>query len=127
MVNNRIEEVKKILDKHKGEFICNGKYQDITNVTIAKEIDDYYCQLFPQPLDDKELREKIAIEFFKTDCPYGEWIYATELHKEKCLAKADQILALLQPKIEEAKKEERERIRSFFDEDEMPEFLKGGE
>lgn len=80
------------------------------------------------------LREKIAIEFFKSDCPHGEWLYATEMHKEKCLRKANCILALIpteeelrrqlhladknylelknafDERLQEAKCEERERI-----------------
>ncbi len=85
---------------------------------FAKQIDGYYSQPFPQPLDDKGLREKIKgainasviIHSFKHD----DW----SIDADKG---ADQILALLQqhyhPSIEAQKlqielaiRQERERI-----------------
>ena len=67
----------------------------------------------PQPLDDKELREKIE-ELKETLC------YAVHAWERGDISYdifqlidddiTDQILIILQPKIEEAKREERERI-----------------
>ena len=73
---------------------------------IAYEI----LPLLPQPLDNKELREKIKdwwVNKDKTWCIYQR----CQDYEDGCgYCIADQILALPQPKIEEAKREERERI-----------------
>jgi len=94
------------------------------------------CQLFPQPLDKKELREKLAEleheqwivwafslmereklsperikRWQKLMIPYSE---LTEEQKDQDRKWADKSLALLQQKTEEAKREERERIDDLF-------------
>ena len=67
------------------------------------------AQALPQPLEDKKLRGKIAEAIYKefTYYPKNYRIYAC----------ADQILALLQPRIEEAIRQERERIFAWGNED----------
>jgi len=137
-MDNRIEEVKKILAQY--TLDTREKAFNARATEVAKRI----CQLFPQPLDevcpecggdgriykcldrcfsnrcpkcngygkmpqpldDKKLREKIAkflYDNFNTTSK-GSWIQLPELNEVRqwWLMKADQILALLQPKIEEA-------------------------
>lgn len=90
---DNIEEVKKIqgwIDNRMG----------VPNTFNIQLLTDFLAfirsQLLPQPLDDKKLREKIgkivsnAITADMVDGRYGSKPYT------------DQILALLQPKIEEA-------------------------
>lgn len=102
-----------------------------TDKIIGIEIENFKAfaqkhQLFPQPLGNKELLEGIADVFWKSQCcqlcsgslpnrlnPQGQ---CSKQKRLECLAKhIDQILALLQPKIEEAIKQERERIFKALD------------
>ena len=125
-INNRIDgksdlKLKGILD----EFFPYIGAKDRRNEAIYR-IDEHFSQLFPQPLDEKELREKIErildeLLFSPSENEGGSY----EL--SRCI---DQILALLQPKIEEAKREERERIKSWLRVNggvAFAEALKGGE
>lgn len=65
---------------------------------------------FPQPLDDKELREKALLA--RKECEDVEHKEGEHLNWCRPILKAqrDKALALLQPKTEEAKREERERV-----------------
>jgi len=112
---NRIEEVKKILQTNTegGYFL---RTEENFNC-VARQIDDYYCRLFPQPLTDKELREKIADKFRAEivtigisveDAKTGQ-MWGFDAERLSRIA-----LALLQPKIEEAKREERERVKTII-------------
>ena len=86
--NNRIEEVKKI---------CWD-----SNVLISDRLANQICQLFPQPLDDKELREKLTNILGKEFHPYVAECAMVPINRDFYYKVTDQILALLQPKIEEA-------------------------
>ena len=150
MTKNRVDEVKKILYGY-----TKNAYPTFDD--LAKEI----CQLFPQPLDDKDrlltkeerivciptpdeleaylatpddavaqkLRESLPPELFEK---LGFIILYTENIEKAQDAKTS---ALLQPKIEEAKRERdmvwqkgiRESRITTSDMDEILQALKGGE
>ena len=123
----RIEEVKKItelgyeivadelsrfIDEFKVDVRKPHKWRELSEDKKAYWQDRFspICQLSPQPLDDKELREKIGISIRK----YHDWNRSRgELFTFEMLL--DQILALLQPKIEEAKRQKddewKERLK----------------
>ncbi len=160
-MTNRIEEVKKILISKIGREVpdaciechykeddeeCEGCcYEDLPqllpldSLTVCPQDEAFclslatqLCQLFPQPLDDEELRgrallteeeieqakETDGVGFYvsganQPDCQIG-LIWSRRRCDDWAVAKAqlDKALALLQPKIEE----ERERIISWGDE-----------
>lgn len=113
---SRIEEVlnKAIAQDPTIKFLFYNEETDVQDnikLHIVYNLIRQICQLFPQPLDDGKLRERIAelnsacgfrlCEKYKM--PNREGMYDCD----HCIA--DQFLALLQPKIEEAKRRERER------------------
>ena len=87
---NNIEKVKKIIEQDRRDQDSLGEFAD-TAEKLARQI----CQLFPQPLDDKELEREI----------YN--LLATSRGTAFLTA---QFLALLQQKTEEARGQERERL-----------------
>ena len=102
-----IEEVKKILKKILRDFLSfTPKYKE----TIK--------ELNIEPKPDRPDREKIAKklrEIYRYDLDwYPTWAKLTQINKDRWLKKADQILALI-PDIEEAKREERERIEPMIE------------
>ena len=109
----RIEEVKKILGK--ATFSCESKGDySICQPNIDNEdmIVEQICQLFSQPLDDKELEKAIYQVLIDNTSKRRERYGDIEVtHIDTNIGDSIQpISALLQPKIEEAKREERERI-----------------
>ena len=71
----------------------------------AEELYNQFCKLFPQPLYDKELRETLRHKLVELFSGTTTWVSDKDV---------ELILALLQPKIEEAKGEERERIKKLM-------------
>ena len=113
-MTNRIEEVKKILqivwDNAIGRMRLPPK-------TAVKEfnLEDYarqICQLFPQPLDDEELEKAIFSIVLPKVCRLRPEIDIKGAQQAQ--SATTEIRALLQPKIEEAKREERERIVEIY-------------
>ena len=108
MTQDNIEEVKKILEAWQDtgtDYVVSYSFGG-----VAREIDKYYSQLFPQPSTDEELREKIA-EVLRRNM--GVRVADTIHGKEKEYFFPDmtgELLTLLQQRVEEAKKQERERI-----------------
>ena len=106
-INNRIEEVKKIAELigkaeclfQDGSYPCpEGEGINGSNICDYCKAHQIY-QLFPQPLDDKELREKIGGELgYALYCDYD-----LNLSDKEKIELADVALALLPPKIEEEK------------------------
>ncbi len=109
---DNIDKAKRILQRFFAEKKSPWDAEDATR--FASQI----CQLFPQPLDDKELREKVK-EFvcinsgdIIPNC--NECIYFNSVSEYGCChPDIDKILALL-PNIEEAKREEREGVSQFL-------------
>lgn len=117
---NRIEEVKKILDKAYGfaPITQMGEVPQRVFLSNTDGIARQICQLFPQPLTDEELREKALLTdeeiedatnslptYAVADTPghVGHGVYRDERDVMRAIAKAatDKALPLLQPKIEE--------------------------
>ena len=71
----------------------------------AEELYNQFCKLFPQPLDDKELREKLRHKLVELFSGTTTWVSDKDV---------ELILALLQPKIEEAKRELMAYIEKNF-------------
>ena len=98
---NWIEEVRKILCR-KIMVVHQGVPIDVylpDNLVI--ELGDKICQLFPQPITDEELEKKLSELRLE--------VYGAQL-TENDIA---QILTLLQQRVEEAKRQERERIANW--------------
>lgn len=115
-MSNRIEEA---LSEPVSCEDGNCHYIDENNKRyLASKI----CQLFTQPLDDKELREKISKLLAESEGWVWERLNNLSDKDEVmgCPTKshffnlADQILALLQPKIEEAKQDTLGRCAKFL-------------
>lgn len=103
------QELRGILEKYRKEATGTNipKYRKEYQDSAIQAI----CQLFPQPLTDEALREMVidglhwrGYEFIGQSDIHCEGIL-TQRSEEKI---ADQFLALLQQKIEEAKEQERE-------------------
>ena len=113
---NRIGEVKKICPRCKGtgRIIWHDRQSgsEFKGMDIERPCPD--CQLFPQPLDDKELRDKIANVSFSFGFT-GRGMTQKTIREVLPLLAIDQILALLQPKIEEARAQGKKRAVEFIE------------
>lgn len=98
-MKDRIEEF--------GDAVTTIVYNWQVGRLTRKERDDQICQLFPQHLDDKGLREKlkttpIEVKYDLDGIVEGHIVHLSDRGISKLLA--------LLPDIEEARKQERERI-----------------
>ncbi|MCK4414934.1 MAG: hypothetical protein KAY32_15475 [Candidatus Eisenbacteria sp.] len=126
-----IKEVKKIIESNRITYQYGNPPEPFGGITdegvelSAKLIDDYYCQLFPQPLDGEllltpEEMAEVLHSTPKTKLKFESKLTAKDMVAFKdemkielravAAASTDKALALLPPKIEEARRQERERI-----------------
>jgi len=120
-INNRIEGVKKIDEllgsETKVPFTICEAWKGLTKDERCS-IRNQICQLFPQPLEDEELRGKLARIIYEGYLPIHTnlpryWHQLTDSQQEHFRNVADQILALLQQKIEEAKREIIDMLKNY--------------
>jgi len=116
-MTNRIDEVAKLFFKRDcpdGNWDFVVPLQKEKWLKDARQIDDYYCQLFS--VDDKDLREKALLTPEEIDQIYFECGQLNRpslgyLNERLTEAATDKALALLQQKIEQ----EREKIIDFLE------------